>query len=139
MDFVIDLDPRRRVLRITVTRPLTDDACTDLYRTIKRLASRGGPYAVITDVSQVAYCPVTCDTIRALAASEPAVPGGRPRVIVTREPALYGLARMLELYRESMGGQLQLTIVGSMDAAYDLLRVTPQDFSQHFYVEDVAA
>jgi hypothetical protein len=88
-----------------------------MYWAVKLLASRGGPYtAVITDLSQVVDFPVSPDTIRALAATGPAVPGEGPRVMVAREPALYGMARMFELYRDSMGrGQTQ--IVRSMDEA----------------------
>jgi hypothetical protein len=138
MDFAVDLDPTHRVLRVTVTTALTDEACTDTYRAVKRLASRGGPYTgVITDLSQVVDFPVSSDTVRALAATAPAVPAVGPRVIVVKQPALYGLARMFELYRDSIDGQLQ--IVESMEAAYDLLGVTPQDFTQRLYPEDVAA
>jgi hypothetical protein len=139
MDFVIDLNSTHRVLRVTVTTALTDEVCMNIYRTVKRLAFRGQPCAVIMDVSQVVDCPVSSDTIRTLAASSPAVPGGGPRVIVARQPVLYGLARMFELYRESMGQPFQLSIVPSMDEAYDLLKVTPQDFSQRLRLEDVAA
>src|SRR5579871_152934 len=67
VDCVVDLDPTHRVLRITVTTALADEACTDIYRTVARLASRGGPYAAITDLSQVADFPVSYKTVRALA------------------------------------------------------------------------
>jgi hypothetical protein len=59
-----------------------------------------------------------------------------PRVIVAREPAMYGLARMFELSRESTGGQLH--VFRSMHEAYDLLKVTPGDFSQRLFTEDLA-
>jgi len=67
----------------------------------------------------------------------PQIPGSRPNVIVAGQPALYGLARMFELSRDSMGGRLQ--IVRSMDEAYGLLEVAPQDFSQRLFPEDEAA
>ena len=137
MDWVVDLDPIHRVLRITVATALTDESCTEIYRTVSRLASRGGPYAAITDLSQVPDFPVSSGAVRALAAEAPAIPlGGRPSVIVARQPALYGLARMFELSRGSMGGQLQ--VVQSIDDAYHLLKVAPQDFSQRLFPEDVA-
>jgi hypothetical protein len=44
---------------------------------------------------------------------------------------------MFELYRDSMGGQLH--VVHSMDEAYDLLKVSPQDFFQRLFPVDVAA
>ena len=136
MDLVVDLDPTHRVLRITVTRALTDESSSEIYRAIASLAATGGPYAAITDFSQVVDCPVSTNTIRELAATIPAVPGGRPRVIVAPQTAVYGLARMFELHRDSMGGQFH--VVRSMDEAYDLLKVTPQDFTQRLFPEEMA-
>jgi hypothetical protein len=139
MDLVVDLDLAHRVLRITVTGTLTNESLTEVYRTVKRLAARGGPYnGAILDLTQVVHFPVSSDTIRNLASTGPAVPGGGPRIMVARAPALYGLARMFELYRDSMGGKLQ-TVVKSLDEAYDLLKVTPQEFSEHLFPEDAAA
>jgi hypothetical protein len=132
VDFVVDLDPIHRVPRITVTTALTDESCTEIYRTVARLTSWGGPYAAITDLSQVADYPVSTDVVRALAATAPAIPlGDRLSVIVARERALFGLARLFELSRNSMGGQLK--VVQSMDEAYNLLRVAPQDFSERLF------
>jgi len=53
MDYRIDLDPTHRVLRVTVGRVLTDELAREVRQTMVRLASRGGPYAVITDLSEV--------------------------------------------------------------------------------------
>ena len=133
MDYAVDLDPTHRVLRITVATVLTDEACTNIYWGIKRLVSPAGPYkGSILDLTQVVDFPVSSDTIRALASNGPAVPGGGPRVIVASKPARFGLARMFELYRDSSGGKLQ-TVIQSLDEAYDLLKVTPQEFSVHLY------
>jgi hypothetical protein len=139
MGFVIDLDPTHRLLRITVTTALTDQAAKDIYQAVARLASRGGPYAAITDLSQVVDFPISTNTIRALSAVAVPVPlGDRPSVIVARQPALFGLARMFEMHREAKLG-VQLQVVQSMDEAYDLLKATPQDFSRRVFPEDAAA
>jgi len=134
-DYAIDLDPMHRVLRVSVISALTDESCIEIYQTVARLASEGGPYAAIGDVSQVVNFPVSCDTVRALAATAPAIPGERARVIVAGQPALYGLARMFQLSRDSMGGQLK--VVQSMDEAYELLEVAPRDFCRRIFPEDV--
>jgi hypothetical protein len=131
MDYVIDLDPTHRVLRATVTGTFTDEGCTDLYRTIERLASQDGPCAGIMDLSQAADFPISPKTIRSLAATNPAIPAGRPRIIVASEPVMYGLARMFELCRDSMGGELQ--VVRSPEEAYEKLGVRPEDFTQHVF------
>jgi hypothetical protein len=136
MDYAVDLDPTHRVLRITVTTALTDEAARDIYRAVAQFASQGGPYAAITDFSQVVDFPISANTIRDLAASTPPIPlGGRPSVMVAPQPALFGLARMFEIHREAMGVQLQ--VVHSIDEAYVLLKVSPQDFSQRLFPEDV--
>jgi hypothetical protein len=57
--------------------------------------------------------------------------------MVARQPALFGLARMFEMHRDAM--DLHLQVVHSMDEAYDLLKVTPRDFSQRLFPVDLAA
>ena len=136
MDYVVDLDPTHRVLRTTVTTAVTDESFQEIYRSVARLSATGGPYASILDLSQVVDFPVSTETIRTFAATSPAVPGGRPRVMVAPRPALYGLARMFELHRDSMG--LQVQVVQSLGEAYELLRVTPQDFTRRLFPEDAA-
>ena len=138
MDYVIDLDPTHHVIRLTVTMFITDEALTDIYWTLKRIASRGGPYAgVITDLSQVVDFHLSSSTIRTLAAIDPPVPGRGLRVIVAREPAAYGFARMFELYRDSVGVRVQ--VVPSINAAYESLEVRPEDFTRRLFPEDLAA
>ena len=136
MDYVIDLDPTHRVLRGTVTSAFTDEGCTHLYRTVERLTSRDGPYAGILDLTQAPAFPISSNTVRVLAALEPAMPGGRPRVIVAPEAVIYGLFRMFELIRDSMGGQFQ--VVRSLEKAYDMVGVRPEDFTQRVFPEDLA-
>jgi len=139
MDYQIDFDPTHRVLRTTVKTALTDESCIKIYRAVARLASHGGPYnATILDLSHVVDFPVSRDTIRALAAMSPVVPGEGPNVVVAPRPALYGISRMFALYRDSMGGSLH-TVVSSIDEAYELLKVNPEDFSQRLFPESMAA
>jgi hypothetical protein len=138
MDYVIDVDETHGAIRVTVTtRVLTDDDLTGLYRVLTRFAHKGGPYSAILDLSQVVQMRVTAKTIRALAASAPAVPPGTPRVIVAREPVVFGLSRMFELSRDAMDGQLR--VVHSIDQAYGVLGVTAADFSQRVFPEKSAA
>jgi hypothetical protein len=137
MDYVIDLAPMHGVLRGTVTSAFTDEGCTDLYRTVERIASRGGPYAGILDLSQAPAFPISARTVRVLAETNPALPAGRPRIIVASTPVIYGLARMFELCRDSMGGELQ--VVRSLEEAYDRLGVRPEDFTERIFPDDLAA
>jgi len=138
MNHIIDLDPTHRALRVTVTTSaLTDNELTNLYRSIQRFASQGGPYVAILDLSQVTRMPVSANTITALAASAPAVPGGGRHVIVAKEPIAFGLSRMFELSRNATSEQLQ--VVRSIDEAYSLLGVNSGGFSQRLFPERSAA
>jgi hypothetical protein len=138
MDYLIDVDETHCAFRVTVKTPiLTDQDLTDLYRVTERFASQGGPYSGILDLSKVEHMPVTAGTIRTLAWSAPALPAGTPRVIVAREPIVFGLSRMFELSRDAMDGELR--VVHSIDEAYGVLGVTAADFSQRVFPEKSAA
>jgi hypothetical protein len=137
MAYMVDLDPTHRVIRITVTTAVTDESFKHIYRSIARFAAKGGPYASILDLSQVVDFPISSDTIRAFAATAPAVPGGRPRVIVAPRPEVYGLSHIYEMHRDSMGVEVQ--VVRSVDEAYELLKASPKDFTQHLLPETMAA
>jgi hypothetical protein len=106
--YVIDLDPVHRVLRLTAGKTLTDAILVEMYTTMARFASQGGPYAAIFDGSAVVDSTVSAHTVRSLAAKAPAVPAGTPRVLVAPSLLIYGLSRMLQLLRDGMGGLLQV-------------------------------
>jgi len=44
---------------------------------------------------------------------------------------------MFELYRDSMN--VQVEVVQSLNEAYELLKVTPGDFTERLFPEEVAA
>jgi hypothetical protein len=137
MNYVIDLDPTHQVLRVTVTGTLTDQAFREVYATVSRFAATAGPYASSLDMSGVTNNQLSAKTIRDLAQGPPAVPVGRPRLVVAPRAVDYGLGRMLELLRDGMGGQFH--VVRSGDDAYAMLGVGPEDFSQRLFPEQVAA
>ena len=137
MKYVIDLDPTHQVLRVTVTGTVSDPASQEMYASISHFAATGGPYASILDLSGVTGGRVSTQTIRHLAKKPPAVPVGRPRVVVAPRPEDYGLLHMFELLRGKMGGQLHFVL--SVDEAYTMLGVSPEDFSQRLFPEQLAA
>jgi len=138
MDYRIDLDPTHSVIRLTMTaETLTLELGENVYVRLTRIASRGGPYAAIFDLSGVKRSTIPAEAIRDFAHRAPAVPEGRARVEVAKEPSVYGLARMLQLYRDSMGGQFH--VVHSLEEAYDILGVRPEDFTQRLFPKKLAA
>ena len=137
MKYVIDLDPTHQVLRLTVTGTVTDQASREAYASLSHFAATGGPYALILDLSGVTSNQLSVETLWDLAKKPPAVPLGRPHVVAAPRPEDYGVARMFELLRDGMCGQLH--VVRSVDEAYTILEVSPEDFSQRLFPEQLAA
>src|SRR5215831_14319246 len=122
MDYVIDRDPTHRVLRLTVTTEVvTKELADNFNRALLLVASRGGPYAAILDLSGVTVTTLFPYDVRGLAWRDPAVPAGRERVVVAKEPFVFGLARIFQLCRDVLGHQYQ--VVRSLEEAYATLRV----------------
>jgi hypothetical protein len=125
----VDLDPAHSVIRLTVTAEIvTLELAEDIYRHLSEVTSQGGPYAAIFDLSDVRKSTIPAEAIRSFALRAPAVPEGRTRVEVAKEPSVYGLARMFQLYRDFMGEQYQ--VVHSLEEAYDMIGVHPEDFTE---------
>jgi hypothetical protein len=137
MQYVIDLDPTHQVLRVTVTGTVTDQASREAYASLSQFAATGGPYASILDLSGVTGNQLSTETIRDVAKKPPAVPVGRPRVVVAPRPEDYRLFRMFGLLRNGMAGQFHLVV--SVDEAYAMLGVGPEDFSECLFPEPLAA
>jgi hypothetical protein len=129
VDYRVDLDPAHSVIRLTVTAEIvTLELAEDIYRHLSEVTSQGGPYAAIFDLSEVRKSTIPAEAIRSFALRAPAVPEGRTRVEVAKEPSVYGLARMFQLYRDFMGEQYQ--VVHSLEEAYDMIGVHPEDFTE---------
>jgi hypothetical protein len=129
VDYRVDLDPAHSVIRLTVTAEIvTLELAEDIYRHLSEVTSQGGPYAAIFDLSGVKRSTIPAEAIKSFALRAPAVPEGRTRVEVAKEPSVYGLARMFQLYRDFMGGQYQ--VVHSLEQAYDMIGVRPEDFTE---------
>jgi len=138
MDFVIDLDLTHRVLRVTITAAvLTEELAEDYYRNLSLVASRGGPYAAIYDYSRVTSTTLSSDAVRGWARRPHPVPGPRNHVLVAKESAIFGLARMLQLHQDFLGEHFQ--IVKSLEEAYAMLGVRPEDFTRRVFPQDLAA
>ena len=136
MAYVIDLDPTHLILRVAIGRVLTDELSLEIYRRVKRLASRGGPYAGIFDLSKMEDDRRSPEFAAKLA-TDPSIPGERLCAIVAKQPALHEHFRMLELTRNWMGGHWEL--VASMDEAYGMLGIRQEDFTEHLFPKELAA
>jgi hypothetical protein len=138
MDYQVDLDPTHQVLRVTVTAAvLTHELAEECCLSVARIASRGGPYATIWDLSGVTGTTASANDVRSRAYRGPAVSGARVRVLVGKAPVIYGLLRMLELISDCLNEQLQ--VVWSMEEAYEIVGVRPEDFTERLFPKKMAA
>jgi hypothetical protein len=137
MHYVIDLDPAARIVRVTVDGVLTDELLMETYGTLERLVSGESSYSGIFDFSKVVEDLVTSEGITDLARKAAIILSGKLRVVVAGTPDLHGLFRMYEMSRDGMRADLQ--VVGSIDEAYRLFGVHPEDFSQRLFPGSIAA
>jgi hypothetical protein len=137
MDYQVDLDPAELVIRLTVSaQVVTPELAEDIYACLSRLGSRGGPYAAIYDLSGVTSTTVPTDLVRRYARRAPALPTGRSHVVVGKAPSIYGLARLFQISRESIG--IQFEVVHTLEEAYEIIGVRPNFTRRLFPIKLVA-
>jgi len=100
----------------------------EIYRHVSEATSSGGPYAAIFDLSATKETTIPTNTVRSLAHRPPSVPMGRKQVVVGEEPVIFGLGRLFQMCRESIGSEFQ--IVHTLEEAYNILGVRPEDFTE---------
>ena len=137
MHYVIDVAPAARVVRVTVDGVLTDELLVQAHGTLERLVSGQAPYSGIFDFSKVVEDLVSTECVTDLARKAAIILPGKLRVVVASTPGLHGLFRMYEMSRDGMRADLQ--IVESIDEAYRMFGVHPEDFSQRIFPGYIAA
>jgi hypothetical protein len=128
---VIDLSPAARIVRVALDGVLTDELLLETHTTLKQVVSGHGPYSGIFDLSHVVEDRASSHGIRVLAKDAATVLCGRLRVVVAGTPSLHALFRMYEMNRDGMQADLQ--VVGSIDEAYRMFGVHPEDFTQRLF------
>jgi hypothetical protein len=124
MDYEVDLDPTHSVIRFTVTaETITLELAEEVYQHLSDVTSRGGPYAAIYDLSAAKRTTIPTDIVRSFARRRPSIPMGRTHVVVGKEPAIYGLARVFQMCSEFLGNQFD--VVWSLEEAYHMVGVRP--------------
>lgn len=129
MDYEIGLDPAHSVIRLTVTaETVTLELAEDIYRHLSAVTSRIGPYAAIYDLSAAKHTTIPVNTVRYFARRSPSILIGRKHVVVGKEPHIFGLARLFQMCRKSMGSEFQ--VVHLLEEAYKLVGARPEDFTE---------
>src|SRR5260370_7980803 len=101
MDYRIDFDPTHNVIRLTLTaRVVTLRMAEDCYMSLAQLASSGGPYAAIYDLSRATSTTLSTDMVRGYGRRASAIPPGRTHVVVAKEAPIYRLPRVSHMCPE---------------------------------------
>jgi hypothetical protein len=129
MDYEVDLDPTHSVIRLIVTaETVTLELAEEIYQHLSEVASRGGPYAAIYDLSAAKHTTIPTNTVRSFARRQPSIPMGRKHVVVGTEPHIFGLARVFQMCSEAIGSEFQVAY--SVEEAYDIVGARPEDFTE---------
>jgi hypothetical protein len=125
--FQFEFDSTNKILRLSFLGDLTDRLLLDGYESARASWFRHGPFHFIVDYSTVSDCPVSSETIRAIASRHPVMTNNCLGIIVAPQNVLYGLSRMFELL--STDTRHNIHVVHTMDEALKLIGVPSPTFS----------
>ena len=80
---------------------------------------------------------IPTDLVRNFARRSHPFPGGKTRVVVGKEPHIYGLARLFQICGDNVGKEFE--VVHTLEEAYDIVGARPEDFTKRLFLEPVAA
>ena len=128
--FCFEFDSENRIFRARFHGQVTDESvrhCYQVWETVACRADADALRAAIADFSDATSFHVTRDTIRELAALQPADPMvSRPRVIVAPNTGIFVLARMFQMLGK--GTRPNVHVVRQRPQAFALLGVTTPRF-----------
>jgi DNA-binding response OmpR family regulator len=130
LSFCFEFDTENRIFRTRFHGQVTDESVRHCYQVWETVASRADANALrgaIADFSDATSFHVTRDTIRELAALQPADPiFSRIRVIVAPNTAVFVLAQMFQMLGK--GTRPNVRVVRNRPQAFALLGVTRPHF-----------
>ena len=137
MPFEVDLDPAHSVIRLTLIEEVVSLECAEAcYKFLSQISSSAGPYAAIYDLSVATDTTISTQMVRNFASRPPSIPIGRPQVVVGKAPVIYGLGRLFQACEERSGSQYD--VVHTLEEAYEIVGVRPQDFTERLFPEVTA-
>jgi hypothetical protein len=127
MPHVIEFDSEARIVRVTVDGELTDSGASDLYRSVHAFLTSHRVLGGILDLSPVESLAVAAETVRRLSKSPPLFETSQVRVIVAPGDLLFGMARMFQISRSEIHGELH--VVHTLEEAYEIHGLTSPKFA----------
>ena len=125
--FRFEFDAINRILRLSFLGSLTDRVLLEGYESARASWFRHGPFHFIVDYSAVSNCPVSSETIRAIASRHPVMTDSYLGIIVAPQNVLYVMSRMFE--QLSTDSRHNIHVVHTTDEALKLIGVSSPKFS----------
>jgi hypothetical protein len=126
----IDLDPTHGVIRLTVMEESVSLECAeDVYQRLSalRLAAACTRASTTSRWRRVRRYPPRWSGILRAAATRYQY-GERKHVVVGKEPQIYGLARLFQICGDNVGKEFE--VVHTLEEAYEIVGVRPEDFTE---------
>jgi len=125
--FRFEFDAANRILRLSFLGDLTDRLLLEGYEAARASWFRHGPFHFIVDYSAVSDCPVSSETLRAIASRHPVMTNDYLGIMVIPQNVPHGMSRMFELL--STETRRNIHVVHTMDEALKLIGVPSPTFS----------
>ncbi len=125
--FRFEFDATNRILRLSFLGDLTDRLLLEGYESARASWFRHGPFHFIVDYSAVSDCPVSSETIRAIASRHPVMANNYLGIIVAPQNVLYNMSRIFE--QLSTDTRHNIHVVHTMDEALKLIGVSSPTFN----------
>jgi hypothetical protein len=125
VDYELRYDLKNRVLLIYMGRAVTKASAAAAQDAVQRFMAAEGPCSVIADLSAIESEKVPGYFVQSLAGMPSAISSGKSLILVAPQALIYGLSRMFHLWRDEAPNY---TIVRTLEEAYSLLDLEPQDF-----------
>lgn len=106
MSFTLRHASSLNLLLVGMGRHLDEDSYMHAYRAVRYVVATRGPCSGVVDFSKVEAFDLPGPFLRQIGEMKPAFPPGCVRCVVAPDPALYGVARMVQAYRSQTGAPL---------------------------------
>ncbi len=127
MGFVMDLDAKNNILRVTVDGGVTDEILFEGYGAMAKYLAAHPSCHSICDFSPMIRADFSSEAVRQLAKAPPLPAAGALRILVAPSDSVYGMARMFQILGERTRPNFH--VVRTLDEAYSLLQVKSPEFS----------
>jgi hypothetical protein len=126
MGFVMELDAKNNLLRVTLAGRITDAILFDGYAAMGKYLAVHPFCHSIAAFSLVTRADFSSEAVRQVAAAPP-LPTAALRILVAPMDSVYGMARMFQILGEKTRPNFH--VVRTMNEAYSLLQVKSPEFS----------